>query len=42
MSAKNKKLEIFRSFKKSKGEFLAGRHPIFSNKRLLNTSLHLC
>jgi len=37
MSAKDEKSDVFSSFKKAKGEFLAGSHAFCSNKRLLNS-----
>jgi len=42
MSAKDKNSEVFSYLKKSKVKFLARSHTISLNKRLLNTSLHLC
>jgi len=42
MSAKDYKSDVFSHFKKVKCEFPAGSHTISLNKRLLNTSCHLC
>jgi len=39
---KNTNSEVFRYFKKVKGECRTRRHTISYNKRLLDTSLHLC
>jgi len=41
MSAKDKKIRRFSSFKKTKREFIVGSHNISSNNRLLNTC-YLC